>query len=76
MVLGEEGLSVREDRLPNFRDSRSDFASTDGKEAMNGFPARKLEEEEDADFQQKKTGRIRGNNWMTRRISNIGNELL
>ena len=42
------------DRLPNFQDSRSDFARTDGKEAVNGFPARKSEEEEDADFQRKK----------------------
>ena len=54
LVLREEGLYVREDRLPNFRDSRSDFAGTDGKEAVNGFPARNSGEEEDADFQRKK----------------------
>ena len=30
------------DRLPNFRDSRSDFTRTDGKEAVNGFPAKKF----------------------------------
>ena len=55
LVLREEGLYVREDRLPNFRDSRSDFAGTDGKEAVNGFPARNSGEEEDVDFQQKET---------------------
>ena len=47
------------DRLPNFQDSRSDFARTDGKEAVNGFPARKSEEEEDADFQQKTNSILR-----------------
>ena len=64
------------DRLPNFRDSGLDFAGADGKEAENGFPARNPGEEEDADFQQKKTRRIRRNDWMTRRISDIGKELL
>ena len=55
LVLREEGLFVREDRLPNFRDGRLDFLRTDGKEAVNGFPSRNSGEEEDADFQQKKT---------------------
>ena len=64
------------DRLSNFRDSGLDFTITDGKEAMNGFPAGNSGEEEGADFQQKKTGRIRRNDWMTRRISNSGKELL
>ena len=75
LVLRAEGLYVR-DRLPNFQDSGSDFAGAGGKEAGTGFPARNPGEEEDADFQQKKTGRIRRNDWMTRRISNIGKELL
>ena len=30
------------DRLPNFQNSRSDFTRTDGKEAVNGFPAKKF----------------------------------
>ena len=60
------------DRLPNFRDSGLDFAGADGKEAENGFPARNPGEEEDADFQQKINGRLRRNDWMTRRISDIG----
>ena len=77
--VSESGVSAgfeMRDRLPNFRDSGSDFTRADGKEAENGFPARNPGEEEDADFQQKKTGRIRRNDWMTRRISNIGKELL
>ena len=64
------------DRLPNFRDGGLDFTGTDGKEAMNGFPAGNSGEEEDADFQQKINGRLRRNDWMARRISNIGKELL
>ena len=64
------------DRLSNFRDGRLDFTRTDGKEAMNGFPAGNSGEEEGADFQQKINGRLRRNGWMTRRISDIGNELL
>ena len=55
LVLREEGLYVREDRLPNFQNSRSDFTRADGKEAMNGFPARNSGEEEDTDFRQKET---------------------
>ena len=55
LVLREEGLFVREDRLPNFRDGGLDFTRADGKEAMNGFPARNSGEEEDTDFRQKET---------------------
>ena len=29
------------DRPPNFRNGRSDYLGTDGKEAVNGFPAKK-----------------------------------
>ena len=64
------------DRLPNFRDGGLDFTRADGKEAVSGFPAGKSREEEDADFQQKINRRIRRNDWMTRRISDIGKELL
>ena len=64
------------DRLPNFQDSELDFTRADGKEAVSGFPAGKSREEEDADFQQKINRRIRRNDWMTRRISDIGKELL
>ena len=77
--VSESGVSTgfeMRDRLSNFRDSGLDFAGADGKEAMNGFPAGKSREEEDADFQQKINGRLRRNDWMTRRISNIGKELL
>ena len=61
--VSESGVSAgfeMRDRLPNFRDGRSDFAGADGKEAENGFPARNPGEEEDADFQQKINGRTIG----------------
>ena len=64
------------DRLSNFRDSGLDFTITDGKEVVSGFPAKKFRRGRACRFPTEKTGRIRRNDWMTRRISNIGNELL
>ena len=43
--VSESGVSVgfeMRDRLPNFRDGGLDFTRADGKEAMNGFPAKKF----------------------------------
>ena len=39
---GSTPVLRRGDRLPNFQNSRSDFTRTDGKEAVNGFPAKKF----------------------------------